>query len=1765
MRYSSTSELANWDGGQKDLENPTDLDEGGTANSNSSSRPNSDAAQLAQQEDIQSRVAQIGNMNDASSSLRDMTSSPHRTPEITRALGDQDADREGQNELVGSSVMGSDRDEEEDNCVSSMLMQPPSSPSSHNDIMDMEDGDTDRKSSCTPLGNERAAGLTSSEVDMFQYADRDFQDSMVGMDMSSAVSLHDIMARLTPPGSRMGHLQDEDAGAFDEKSLSSSLKPDLTPGETSDSYPDVNLPPISTSSSAPSASLLMQASSPNNSAHSDYTISERPEDILSLHPVMPEQSLSSVAGRSITSVSSSPVAARPYSPKPSFYVNHSSPSNAEDHISRPRPYPAQPTSSTFNGAASSTELNGSSTVPSPLSPIPDTSLPPAAPTLGQDIPLGGERDVKRKGDVQSVAPEPAREQHVENTPSSSRNVADITMSSYMDAARSPTQGTVRSGNSDTQSPSPKKRITIASNRMSAVTGITHSPSSNISLGVVPLHGTDASSGISLENALNASMRANASSVGHMGERLVVAGPKVLSNPVRVEDRDSTIITKSTATTSSSVTSSTLVEEPHRETEKESTLEKTVTVAAGVISTSVSDVPSRVETPQLLGVSDVNRGDVTMGNATATSVDATHTHPTPSPSAPGQSRERPVPLTLSTSWTARQNSSNSIVADIETTVIPETPQLSRDASAASALQPTSVEVVPSISDQELGTPSETPNPAQFHPDPPEEITRPAKRRKVQPQRPYIIIPAPPASFVRDEYQGDVSEILNAIVRPFTPPSPLTPQTSPVSSAKRARSTKSPEVSKKKQKQKKRKLSEAGMATTTMTPGSGPSRPKKSRVQQQQPPPAEQSFSPEVEIVEPPVSEQERERDEMEICLTLEEGQIGLDPLDEFTEPTTIDVQEHHYFAEDYHAETWFGFTSVALRHVMGRLDVAVPRLPVRLGPFLGGAGEGVASGSGSDVHGWPSESGVEHTSYIPIVERVPVAVRPIVAATPKKKKHGHEQFHASTKSDRSKGKSKEKAKAKTKGKGKEKEDSSHPDVRAFTPGSLSDHSRPPALIPESELRRYTPVSFSNSPRRSAEPTIPHPSIAPYTPTSMPQMPPPPPPPIYQPHTMSGSATHPHPPSSHFVSAQVPSIPPPPPPLVYQQQTLQAPIQQPIPARPPVMTDAFLSAVQSYAQAHSPAAKLGEPDPTSSDASISSGLLLTPASLTPEVSLHTQSNGSGGGDPALAQPQDSLGYFGSHEDVHIPPPQVDHVQLEMDKESALSTSVPNLDDRPPMAYPTHPRIMHVHTPGMNLPHVHPNRSTNSGGFLGTHPPTDVFAAYPPHDMDPVSGPSSSPSSFGANGIGTIDPAALGGAFHSAGSSSSRSSSSSTSSRDSSPSEEQHATSNAPDEQTAHVNAPADLPTELEKGNGKGKGKAHSEADPNALASHLPTLTAYDGRDKRIRKMSSRAREALAAADIDPEGFTNAVMDDSTMGTESATNVSIGPRPGKPKRGANVDKSLSTCHHCRRRTAHAKMDCSNVVDGEKCQMRFCVICISKRYPDVQFDAASTTFICPRCKNACNCSLCCAKRGEDYVRERAPRKKTSDTPATRKGTRLTSTPSEKPPKKSTAPASIAPITLPPGDRWGTVYGVDGRPIGTGLVKDNQHIVLHNNIEAGPPPAGQVKPRRRVFIGQWQSHWETSPKGTSGASAPDVQGRAYIGRKEALADRSYKSLNEHYTDIPQDEPNVRESSPLTPLAGEHDSDPATIPAGVELGFLVANVLQAVESNPNKTPTPAPA
>ncbi|KIM78656.1 hypothetical protein PILCRDRAFT_824286 [Piloderma croceum F 1598] len=241
-------------------------------------------------------------------------------------------------------------------------------------------------------------------------------------------------------------------------------------------------------------------------------------------------------------------------------------------------------------------------------------------------------------------------------------------------------------------------------------------------------------------------------------------------------------------------------------------------------------------------------------------------------------------------------------------------------------------------------------------------------------------------------------------------------------------------------------------------------------------------------------------------------------------------------------------------------------------------------------------------------------------------------------------------------------------------------------------------------------------------------------------------------------------------------------------------------------------------------------------------------------------------------------------------------------------------------------------------------------------------------------------------------------------------------------------------------------------------------------------SKPTRATLAVHI-PGGSTS---NTASRDTSEVAPVSRGPAPKlvAPKKGKKPQKitkhtpGVTWCHQCRRNTFHDKMKCTNLrPEGDLCTQRFCIICVEKRYPNISFDPQTQDFICPKCTNTCNCTVCTAKRGEKYVsssnrgRGRG-RGRGGSTIRPRRGRTTKDHSANLLQPQNAKPHRIYELPQNATKYWGTIYGTSGEKIGTAFVgeDDDASIVVPRLMRAAAPKLQQGK---RVFIGQVQDIWD--------------------------------------------------------------------------------------------------
>ncbi|XP_042027962.1 uncharacterized protein LOC121775066 [Salvia splendens] len=100
-------------------------------------------------------------------------------------------------------------------------------------------------------------------------------------------------------------------------------------------------------------------------------------------------------------------------------------------------------------------------------------------------------------------------------------------------------------------------------------------------------------------------------------------------------------------------------------------------------------------------------------------------------------------------------------------------------------------------------------------------------------------------------------------------------------------------------------------------------------------------------------------------------------------------------------------------------------------------------------------------------------------------------------------------------------------------------------------------------------------------------------------------------------------------------------------------------------------------------------------------------------------------------------------------------------------------------------------------------------------------------------------------------------------------------------------------------------------------------------------------------------------NSVASPSAENVKS---TGKSDAGSQVSNSGDGvyCHQCRQKTRAPAAACKNLMKKKPCLVKICGKCLWNRYGEVVEEVASLEECkCPKCKGACNCSVCLKRRG--------------------------------------------------------------------------------------------------------------------------------------------------------------------------------------------------------------
>ncbi|PIL30018.1 hypothetical protein GSI_07930 [Ganoderma sinense ZZ0214-1] len=325
---------------------------------------------------------------------------------------------------------------------------------------------------------------------------------------------------------------------------------------------------------------------------------------------------------------------------------------------------------------------------------------------------------------------------------------------------------------------------------------------------------------------------------------------------------------------------------------------------------------------------------------------------------------------------------------------------------------------------------------------------------------------------------------------------------------------------------------------------------------------------------------------------------------------------------------------------------------------------------------------------------------------------------------------------------------------------------------------------------------------------------------------------------------------------------------------------------------------------------------------------------------------------------------------------------------------------------------------------------------------------------------------------------------------------------------------------------------------------------------------------------------------------------------------------CHQCRNTSMREKMRCSTIrASGDTCGLRYCSRCIELRYPGIAFDAYARQFVCPRCQDICNCTVCCSRRGETYISARVGKLPVANSA---EALALIKAAEENLSLKSDAPSRVVTrrmITPPapkfdlvPGQFFGVIYGLEGERMGPGYMgEDNQRVLMTSQDNAGKAngaaaPRGPGRRQRRpwhgkivAYIGERrlpsralipsasasvsvppptstsvsQDSQETSQVENDQPSLPPAaalpapepgraiiplpRGRMYIGDRSVLDKGTYVAMDELVARaIREEEEDLAWGGPLSDPPSMDEQDEAAAPARQNVAYSTLDVQYAI-------------
>ncbi|KAJ3996314.1 hypothetical protein F5050DRAFT_134107 [Lentinula boryana] len=141
---------------------------------------------------------------------------------------------------------------------------------------------------------------------------------------------------------------------------------------------------------------------------------------------------------------------------------------------------------------------------------------------------------------------------------------------------------------------------------------------------------------------------------------------------------------------------------------------------------------------------------------------------------------------------------------------------------------------------------------------------------------------------------------------------------------------------------------------------------------------------------------------------------------------------------------------------------------------------------------------------------------------------------------------------------------------------------------------------------------------------------------------------------------------------------------------------------------------------------------------------------------------------------------------------------------------------------------------------------------------------------------------------------------------------------------------------------------------------------------------------------------------------------------------------CHQCRCKSHRLFMGCAS----KGCKMKYCIRCVTSRYANVVTFDSNRKDVCFRCKDTCNCDICCRKRGDTYIPSKGPTSQIRVAVTARSDSRQLS---GKISTKVSPSLTIDTQISEPVVYWGAIYNRAGEEIAAAYVTsvENDEIIF--------------------------------------------------------------------------------------------------------------------------------